>query len=119
MEITDQKIIFSSVKLKNMTFTTLHPNNIAIMNNGTVIVINSIFARAINNIGVGDILIEGKRFTFDGDVFDYPILSREVGIMFIRECENKIERYFVKDISQKCICTELNNRKIIITLLHL
>lgn len=119
METTNNKIILSSIKLRNFTFTTSRPNNIAIMNNGDIIIINSIFVRTINNISIGSVIIEGKQLVFHRDVFEYPIPSREVGIMYVRKSKNNIKRYYIKDISAKCIYTQFNNKKVIITLLHL
>jgi hypothetical protein len=118
IETTNDKIILSNVKFKNFTFTTSHPNNVAMMHNGDIIIIKSIFAHTINDICVNSIIIEGKQLTFDRDIFDYPLPSREVGIMYVRKNKNSIKKCYIKDISTKCIYTKLNNKKLIITLLH-
>ncbi|XP_029176727.1 uncharacterized protein LOC114944839 [Nylanderia fulva] len=119
VETTSDKIILSSVKIKNFTFTTSHPNNVAIMKNDDIIIINSIFIQLINNISVGSPIIEGKQLVFYRDIFDYPMPSHKVGIMYVRKTSSIKKQYCVKDISMKCIYTRLNNKKVIITLLYL
>lgn len=105
-------IELSRIELKNFTFTTSRPNNVAIMNNGDIIIINSIFVRAINNISVGNIIIESEELMFHRDVFNCPMPSREVGIMYVRKSGNAMKRHYVEDISTKCIYTKINNKEI-------
>lgn len=111
VETINDKIILSSIKFKNFTFATSRPNNVAIMNNGDIIIINSIYVRTINNISVCSVIIEGEQLVFHRDIFDYPMPSRKVGIMYVRKNKNSLKRYYVKDISMKCIYTKLNKKK--------
>lgn len=114
-KIIDNKIIFSRIEIKGMTFTTLHPNNIALMDNDDIVQIKSIFVENTNDLD--DIILEGKKLLFKNNIFTYPTLSYHVRIMYVCE-SNIIGRYYAKTISTKCIYTTLNNKKIILTLLH-
>lgn len=62
-EITDGKIILSSIKIKNMTFSTIRPNNVAMMNNNDVIRISNMFIET-NNPTLVTLLFKAKNYFF-------------------------------------------------------
>lgn len=112
---SDNEIIFSHVKITNMTLRPSNPDNVVILKNGEIVLINKIFARNTK----ADVQFRGQMIVADIDVFDYPMPSKEVGITQVREISAENNVYNVKDICKKCMLTTIDEQQIVIQLLHL
>ena len=113
----NNKILFDTVKLNGMTLKNCHPDNIVLTKNGEILRINHMFIRLVDDKPTGKIMIRARKMKIIGDVFEYPVKSQQVGIFHVEDVRN-VYFYSLESVYKKCILTKVDDRLIVISLLH-
>lgn len=125
-----EKLVYvNSVKIKEATFKNNHPDNIAQLNDGTIVKIKEIFMKCnrketkISNIEPDAILNNLYFFVHAAEksdnVFCYPTESSDLGIVAIHNFSNSKKCISATRIKQKCVFLRGEHQFFIIPLQHM
>lgn len=114
----ESRIVFPFVNINDFKITSLHPDNICLLENGEVMVVNEIFSNKDSKYKCDDIFLKGNVFNENTDFFEYPLLSKEIGLHKVKNLNEGNIRVNIHLVESKCILTTVSNKTIAITLLH-
>lgn len=110
--------VIKEVGINEIILTSKHPDNCVLLKNENILRIESIYYYDLNDTLNSKIYISGTEYKVCDDVFQYPIPSREVGLMMIKKVSDRIREFKLKNVLTKCIYTKVRGSEAIVTLLH-
>lgn len=118
LQTSELRVVFSFVNIYGFRITSLHPNNVCLLQNGDIIVVKEIFSTRHSKYKCGDIFLKGNCFKETKNFFDYPISSKEIGIYNVQNLDENNIDIGIHMVEVKCILTKFYNDSIAIALLH-
>ena len=101
----------AEIKWMQMTLKTAKPDNIVKLNNEHFFEIVTI--RPKNN----EITCEGHRIKYE-EAFTYPCNSSFVGVVKVVSISQKLQKFDLKNVIQKCVKLEIHSKVYLSTILH-
>lgn len=117
-EELNDKVQIEYIKLKDFTITTAHPNNTILTKDKKILRIYEIFSLDPNVRLKESIILKGKEFALNEDLFDYPVPSRHIGIYKVDQLKRRSIQIPATACANKCILTTFKKKTVAITLLH-
>lgn len=112
------RTMFSFTHINGFKITSVHPNNVCLLNNGNILVVKEIFSTKQFNHKCDDVFLKGNIFNEVNDFFSYPLPSSEIGLYCVSNLDENDIEINLHMVEFKCILTNFNNKSVVITLLH-
>lgn len=87
---------FKQIRINKTTFRLNQSDACFLTRNGAVVILENIIRRD------GNIFFQGKRFTQQDDIYDYPINSSQLGIFKVWGLRNEEETFPIEEVFAKC-----------------
>lgn len=117
-ERSNDKIIFTSIKIQGYDFRTSHPDNVILTNNGQIMEIKKIYSPNPKNVTMKNLIFEGFLFKTVSDLFHFPVPSNKIGIYNVCQKQYRLVQISGNNVKTKCILTQVQNKTVAISLLH-